>query len=287
MERGNQRIGFIGAGNMAEAMISALLRAGVRAPADILASDTCQSRLAHLEKTYCVPAAAGNAEVVSACDIIVLAVKPQVMDSVLQGLAEARGFDQPGKKVFMSIAAGIPIARLERRIYAGRSESEKMRMPILRVMPNTPALVGAGMSGLCANPYAEPADIDAARHILSAMGKVMVFDEEKMDAVTAVSGSGPAYGFYLLEAMTEAGQKLGLDPGDALELAKSAISGALCLVEERREAPETLRRKVTSPGGTTEAAIGVLDRNHVRGSIVSAVIAAADRSRQLSGQSDE
>jgi pyrroline-5-carboxylate reductase len=149
-------------------------------------------------------------------------------------------------------------------------------------MPNTPALVGAGMSGLCANAFAQPDDMDAVRPLLEAMGKVKVVDETAMDAVTALSGSGPAYAFYLLEAMIEAGQRLGLETEDAAELSQRAISGALALIEAQKQGPDVLRRKVTSPGGTTEAAIGVLDRSRVKQAIVSAVLAAAERSGQLS-----
>jgi pyrroline-5-carboxylate reductase len=140
------------------------------------------------------------------------------------------------------------------------------------------------MSGLCANSYAQKDDLEVAAFLLKSMGKVRIVEENQMDAVTALSGSGPAYAFYLLEAMTEAGIKLGLEKNLAADLAQSAVSGAAALIEAQNLDPETLRKKVTSPGGTTQAAINVLDDNNVKQFLISAVLAAAKRSEQLSKQ---
>lgn len=283
MQQIKKKLGFIGAGNMAEAMIGAVLGAGLVMPENLFISDPDENRQAQLQSAYGLQTASGNKDLVSRCDIVIFAVKPQVIDAVLQELAAARAFDAPaGRRLFISIAAGIPIARIEAFIYAQKTETEIQNMPVLRVMPNTPALVGAGMSGLCANMSSRDADMEIAQTLLSAMGNVRVVNEEQMDAVTALSGSGPAYAFYLLEAMIEAGCELGLQADTASDLAESAFSGALSLIRARNEDPKTLRSKVTSPGGTTEAAIRILDRHQVRQSIVSAVIAAAQRSRQLS-----
>ncbi|MCF8026497.1 MAG: pyrroline-5-carboxylate reductase [Desulfobacteraceae bacterium] len=279
----NRKIGFIGAGNMAAAMIGALVNTGQAAAEDICISDINRQRISALAQTYGVTPAADNTEIVAGCDIVVLAVKPQVMDEMLGALENTGAFESlPGRRLFISIAAGIPISRLEAFIYAGRPDADKNRMPIIRVMPNTPALVGAGMSGMCANAFVEPADIQTAQNLLSAMGRVIVFEEEKMDAVTAVSGSGPAYAFYLLEAMAEAGRNLGLEPSEAATLAQAAISGALALMEHQKETPETMRARVTSPGGTTEAATRVLEENDVKGVFMDAIAAAAKRARELS-----
>jgi len=155
-------------------------------------------------------------------------------------------------------------------------------MPIIRVMPNTPALVLEGVSGMSANRHASAEDVETARRILSAMGSVVLFDEADLDAVTAVSGSGPAYVFYLAEAMINAGVQLGLSMENARELAVGTLKGAAALMEQRGEPPEDLRRKVTSPGGTTEAAIKVLDTDDTQAVIVKAIEAAAERSRELS-----
>jgi len=155
-------------------------------------------------------------------------------------------------------------------------------MPVLRVMPNTPALVLSGMSGVCANEYATAEDMEIAKTILSAMGQVFECQEKDMDAVTAMSGSGPAYGFYLVEAMIEAGISLGIEKQKAEKITIATLKGALALLESQKESAEELRKKVTSPGGTTEAAINYLDSNKVKKHIENAIIAAAQRSKALS-----
>lgn len=288
MSAQNRKIGFIGAGNMAEAMIGALVNTGQAAARDIYISDIASERVTALAETYGVTPAGDNTEIVAACDIVVLAVKPQVMDEVLGDLGKTGAFGSlSDRRLFISIAAGIPISRLEGFIYTGHPDADKKRMPIVRVMPNTPALVGAGMSGMCANAFAEPSDIETAKNLLSAMGRVIVFEEEKMNAVTAVSGSGPAYGFYLLEAMIEAGRNLGLNRSEASELAQTALSGALALVDHQKETPESLRARVTSPGGTTEAAIRVLEKNNVKDAFMDAIAAAAQRASQISRSSND
>lgn len=288
MNTQDRKIGFIGAGNMAEAMIGALINTGQAAARDIYISDINAQRVSSLADTYGVTPASENTDIVSGCDVVVLAVKPQVMGKMLKDLSSAMAFESvAGRRLFISIAAGIPISGIEEIIYAGRPDDIKKRMPIIRVMPNTPALVGAGMSGMCANASAEPSDIETAKNILSAMGRVIVFEEDKMDAVTAVSGSGPAYGFYVLEAMIEAGQNLGLDRSEASVLAQTALSGALALIDHQKETPETLRARVTSPGGTTEAATRVLEEKDVKGAFVEAIATAAKRARELSRPSDD
>lgn len=274
-----QQIGFIGAGNMAEAMVGAMIDTQLFAPVDIMASDIDPKRLAYLKETYGIRTAPGNAEIVNFASIVVFAVKPQQIRTVLDDLCRAGAFEnQANRKCFVSIAAGIRMETFERFIYSTPGEPA----PILRVMPNTPALVGAGMCALCGNAHARPDDIDNLKAILSTMGNVLVCGEDKMDAITALSGSGPAYCFYMIESMVAAGEKLGLSSAQATELTVTTFSGALKLMDARNETAESLRRKVTSPGGTTEAALRTLDARGWPAAIIEAVAAAAERSRQLS-----
>lgn len=279
-------IGFIGGGNMGEAMIGALTRTGVFAPEAVRVADASAERLEYLRETYGIRPAANNAEAFRESDAVVLAVKPQQMDAVLGEIAGAAdyrsGTGPERRKLLISIAAGIPIARIENLLYRSLDVAGRERLAIVRVMPNTPSLVGAGMSGMSANRHATEADVAAARKILAAMGRVMEFREPDLDAVTGVSGSGPAYVFYLAEAMAEGGVAAGLEPSAAAELALATIEGAARLMRERGESPAELRRKVTSPGGTTEAALKVMEDNGVRRRIAEAIGAATRRAGELS-----
>lgn len=276
----NSKIGFIGAGNMGEAFIGALIRSGLSAPAAIYVSDVLPERLAALKQAYGVSVMTDNAELFAACDVIVLAVKPQQMPPVLTELAR-RGVPTV-RKLIISIAAGIPIGKFEAALYAPLSENEQAQLPIVRVMPNTPALVRAGISGMSPNRHATPDDVRLTRSILSALGQVVEFKEKDLDAVTALSGSGPAYVFYLIEAMIAGGIANGLSPDDAGILTLATVKGAVKLIQERREPAAELRRKVTSPGGTTEAALNWLEQHQVKDNIVAAIGAATRRSQELS-----
>lgn len=277
----NKKTGFIGAGNMAEAIIGAITRTGVIPSSMVYASDVNAERLNILKKTYSILGAADNIKLFSICDIIVLAVKPQQMADVLQQLTGQKEYNVPRRKLVISIAAGVPLDKLENLLYSPLSKGEKENLPIIRVMPNTPALVLAGMSGMTPNRHALPDDINAARTILEAMGKVIEFKEDDLDAVTALSGSGPAYLFYLAESMIQAGINMGLDPYDASILTSTTLKGAVTLMEEMNEPPELLRRRVTSPGGTTEEAFRVLEKKKVKEAIAEAIAAAARRSKEL------
>jgi pyrroline-5-carboxylate reductase len=277
----NKKAGFIGAGNMAEAMIGAITRAGVVPPSMVYASDVNTERLNILKKIYKISGVADNLRLFLMCDIIVLAVKPQQMADVLKQVTGHNEYGVPSRKLVISIAAGVPIAKLESLLYSRLSKSDNENLPIIRVMPNTPALVLSGMSGMTPNRYALPDDINSARAILEAMGKVIEFKEDDLDAVTALSGSGPAYLFYLAESMIEAGIKIGLDQDDASILTNTTLKGAVALMEEMSETPEMLRKRVTSPGGTTEEAIKVLEKKKVKEAIAEAIAAAAKRSKEL------
>jgi pyrroline-5-carboxylate reductase len=247
-----------------------------------MASDASDARLQYIGETYGISLVRDNARLFDACDIVVLAVKPQHMESVLQEITRSNRYGREKRTLVISIAAGFPIRKIETILYAGLNEAAMREKPIIRVMPNTPALVLAGMSGMSPNRFAEARDVEAAMEILNAMGNVLVFEEEKLDAVTALSGSGPAYVFYLIEAMTQAGVEAGLDPSDAAALTVRTVDGAVRLMMAKQETPESLRKKVTSPGGTTEAAVQVLDGHNVRRHIVDAIMAAVKRAQELS-----
>jgi pyrroline-5-carboxylate reductase len=278
-----KRIGFIGAGNMGEAMIGALIGAGIFPPDAVVISDANKKRTAALTRTYGVSAADDNFQLFMDADIVVLAVKPQMMSEVLSEIAGRPDYANPDRTLVISIAAGTPIRKIADLLHEPLDAAARKRMPVIRVMPNTPALALAGMSGMSPNADADASDIDIARQILSAMGEVREFPESLLDAVTGVSGSGPAYVFYLIEAMIEGGVRSGLDREDAAALTLQTVKGAVRLMEERGEDPAELRRKVTSPGGTTEAALRVLESAGVKDRIAEAVTAAARRSKELSG----
>jgi pyrroline-5-carboxylate reductase len=254
-------IAFIGAGNMARSLISGLLAGGCD-PARIRASDpVAEQRTAVADLG--VTATDDNARTIAGADVVVLAVKPQVMGAVLKALPLT-----PGQLV-ISIAAGVPVASLERW--------SAPHQPIVRCMPNTPALLRAGITALFANPAVDAARRALAERILGAAGRTLWVDEERLlDAVTAVSGSGPAYFFYLMEAMIAAGEALGLPRATAAELTLETAYGAALMARQPGADPAQLRRNVTSPGGTTERALRILDDAGVR-EIVGAALRGADQ----------
>jgi len=267
-------IGFIGGGNMAEALIRGIIKADVYKAGDITVSDIRPQRLDYLVGEYGVRAAANNRQLIAGVETVVLSIKPQNMAEVLSQIAGAINKDA----LVVSIAAGIKVAAI-----AGSLGD----VPIVRVMPNTPALIGEGASVLFANKKAG-VRLESAEKIFSAVGKAFVIDDEQlMDAVTAVSGSGPAYYFLLTEEMIKAAVKLGLDEKIATQLVLQTAKGAAllaCQAETQNESVAELRRNVTSPGGTTEAALKVFAEGNFSGLISTAVKAAHDRSRQLSGR---
>jgi pyrroline-5-carboxylate reductase len=277
-----QKIGFIGAGNMAEAIIGAVVQAGLVAPEAIFASDVRSERLDELKRAYGISISRDNAAVFTTSDILFLSIKPQQMTEVLTDVTADPAFAVPRRKLVISIAAGIKIEKIESVLYPPLVPEDRLNLPIIRVMPNTPALIRRAMSGMSPNRHATAEDLETARHILSAMGKVIEFPESDLDAVTALSGSGPAYVFFLAEAMIAAGLRMGLSPSDARTLAITTVEGAAALMSRGDDTPEALRARVTSPGGTTEAAIGHMTVHRVRDHLVDAILAAADRSRALS-----
>lgn len=259
---------FIGAGNMAHAMIGGLLAAGEPASA-ITAADpnpTARDRLTELG----VATTADNRAAVTGANVVVIAVKPQVLAQILTGVAA----QLPADALVISIAAGIPINAIEQAL--GRSQA------IVRCMPNTPALVQAGITGMFGNSQVTTSQRRTAQRIAMAIGTHAWLDSEAaIDAVTAVSGSGPAYFFYLMEAMIEAGEALGLAPGLARQLTVATARGAAAMADQDDASPSVLRHNVTSPGGTTERALNVFNEGQVQQHIRAGVQAAATRSEEL------
>lgn len=275
------KTGFIGAGNMAEAIIGAIIRSGKFSPKRIFASDVIKERLDMLGDLYKISTTNDNFKLFLTSDIIIFAVKPQQLGHVLSEISVRIDNNLLKRKIVVSIAAGYPIKKIEDILYKSLDERSRKLLPVIRVMPNTPALVLAGMAGMSRNRYAENSDVEIARTILEATGKTIEFKEDELDAVTALSGSGPAYVFYFAEAMIKGGIEAGLSPDKAFSLTVETIKGAAALLEDQNESPESLRKKVTSPGGTTEAAIKVFDDNKMKLNIIGAVHAAAFRSKEL------
>lgn len=264
-------IGFIGSGNMAEALIKGIITADLYKPANILISDIRPERLKQLAKKYKVKPAKGNSELAGKADIIVLSVKPQSMAEALKSIKNAIR----GRKLVISIAAGVKTSRIADVLG---------NVAIIRAMPNTPALIGEGASALFANAKAKTM-LKKAKAVFSAVGKAVVVDNEDLiDTVTAVSGSGPAYYFLLMEEMIKAASKLGLHDDDAKDLVLQTAKGAALLAVDadgRCESPAQLRQKVTSPGGTTEAALKVFAKGKIGKLISAAITRARDRAREL------
>ncbi len=281
VEKLNLTIGFIGAGNMAEAIIGALLKSDIIDAGKIIACDIDKTRLNYMSDVFNINVTENVPEAYRVSDIVILAVKPQIMEKVLSTITSGTT-SANDRKIVISIAAGIKICRFEDALYTGINNNAQANLPIIRVMPNTPGLVLSGMSALCPNKNVLKQDMALAKTILGSMGKVLEVEEEKMDAVTAVSGSGPAYFFYFAESMVEEAISLGLTREEAMLLTITTMEGAASLLKSSDDSPETLRKKVTSPGGTTEAAINIFESSKTKDIIRNAVAAAAKRSQELS-----
>ena len=264
-----QTIGFIGAGNMAEAMIRGLVKGGHIAADRVIASGPRRERLDELKAKYAIVVTSANADVASAANLVVLSVKPQIMDKVLREIGEHL---KPGTLV-VSIAAGIDTATIEAAI------PDTMR--VVRAMPNTPALVGAGATAISAGKLASENDLSTCRALFDAVGITVTLDEIHLDAVTGLSGSGPAYIFLILEALADAGVKVGLARRNAQRLAAQTVMGSAKMLLDTDEHPGKLKDMVTSPGGTAIAGLHTLEEGGLRTTLINAVETATRRSLEL------
>ncbi|MEP6815612.1 MAG: pyrroline-5-carboxylate reductase [Marmoricola sp.] len=263
-------VAILGVGVMGETLLSGLIRSG-RPAADLLVGEKRADRAAQLTEKYGVRAVS-NLDAVAEADTVALVVKPQDMADVLAEISPALD----SGTLLVSLAAGITTAFIESRVPEG--------VAVVRVMPNTPALVDEGMAAISAGTHCDEEHLAVAESLLSATGRVLRVPENQQDAVTAISGSGPAYLFFVVEAMIEAGVHLGLPRSTATELVVQTVVGSAKMLKETGEHPTVLRERVTSPGGTTAAAVRQLEDHRVRAAFMNAMEAARDRSRELAGE---
>ncbi|MFI6351009.1 pyrroline-5-carboxylate reductase [Streptomyces sp. NPDC050560] len=263
----SQKVAVVGAGKLGEALLSGMIRAGW-APGDLMVTTRRAERAQHLRTRYGV-APASNAEAAKSADTLIVVVKPQDMGALLDELAP----HTPPDRLVISGAAGVPTSFFEQRLAQGT--------PVVRVMANTPALVEEAMSVISAGTHATAEHLAHAEEIFGAVGKTMRIPEAQQDAATALSGSGPAYFYYLVEAMTDAGILLGLPRDKAHDLIVQSAIGAAVMLRDSGEHPVRLRENVTSPAGTTINAIRELENHGVRAALIAALEAARDRSRAL------
>lgn len=261
-------IGFMGGGNMAEALIKGIAQSSkLIAQSEILVSEPREERRKYLEQTYGVKITPDNKEVASSCNIIILAIKPQNMDTVLDEIADLI----TDEKTVVSIAAGITFSYLQMRLKTKK---------LIRVMPNTPALIQEGMSVMSLCECISDKDIMIVRDIFMSIGRLLILPEKYMNAVTALSGSGPAFIAYFIEAMIEGGEKMGLNKGDATALAIQTLLGTARLLDTGMS-PEKLREMVTSPGGTTEAGLKIFEERGFIDIVKDAIETAVERAKEL------
>lgn len=265
----NGKIGFIGAGMMAEALIKGMLRDKVVESKDIVVSDIIPERLMSLQETYGVSIGRNNRETADAAGTVFLSVKPQVIE---KALLEISPVITPSKLV-VSIAAGITTEYLESYL--------RKNARVVRLMPNTPCLVEEGITALCLGQNAGEAEVEEVKLLIGPMGKILWTEEKMMDAVTGLSGSGPAFVFLLIEAMADGGVLAGFSRDTAILLAAQTCLGAAKMVLEMDEHPGRLRDMVTSPGGTAIAGIHAMEESGVRAALMNAIMAATNRSREL------
>ncbi|MFH5211058.1 pyrroline-5-carboxylate reductase [Antrihabitans sp. NCIMB 15449] len=263
------RIAVIGGGRIGEALVAGLLEAG-RATKDLVVAEQMPARAKELAQEFGVRVTT-VADAAEGADVIVVAVKPGDVDAVMSALSEVE-LDAEREQLLVSLVAGIPTSRYEPKLPAG--------FPVIRVMSNTPMLVGEGMSVLAPGRYVKDAHLDLVRDVLQSVGKVVTVAETQMDAVTAVSGSGPAYFFLVAEAMVDAAVDLGLSRKTATELVVQTMIGSAAMLDRSDEDAHELRAAVTSPAGTTAAALRVLEQKGLRSAFIEALHAARDRSAQ-------
>jgi pyrroline-5-carboxylate reductase len=264
-----KQLGFLGAGNMAGALIKGLLHGKVTPASRIIASDARRDHLEQLRAEHGIRVTTDNHELVREADVVVLAVKPQVIDRVLTEI----GADVRKEQLVVSVAAGVPIEALEARLPPGSR--------VVRAMPNTPATVQAGATGIAGGAHAHADDLRITRELFEAVGRVVVVDEGQLDAVTGLSGSGPAYVMLMIEALADGGVKVGLHRETAMMLAAQTVYGSARLLLETGEHPGRLKDMVTSPGGTAIAGLHKLESGGLRTTLIEAVETASKRAAEL------
>jgi pyrroline-5-carboxylate reductase len=264
-----RKVGFVGGGNMGEALIRGLVESNLVPSDAIMVTDVRAERTRQLADQYGVRPLAGNAALVTEADVVILAVKPQIMAPVLREVLPAL----TNRPLLISLAAGVSTATIQAVL--GKYPR------LIRVMPNTPALVLQGVTAIAKTPGLDVEDLETAQEIFTAVGKVVVLDEEQLDAVTGLSGSGPAYVAIVIESLADGGVKMGLDRATAMILATQTVLGAATLLAETGLHPGTLKDMVASPGGTTIAGIAALEEGGIRTTFIRAVERATLRSREL------
>jgi pyrroline-5-carboxylate reductase len=269
MDMKTKRLGFLGAGNMAAALIKGLLHGKVLPPERVTASDVKPERLEQLRALHGIVTTTDNHRLAADCDVLVLSVKPQTIDKVLTDV----GADIRPDHLVISVAAGVPIEALEGRLPKGAR--------VVRAMPNTPATVQAGATAISGGAHAREDDVRIARELFEAVGRVVVLDESLLDAVTGLSGSGPAYIMLIIEALADGGVKVGLHRDTALLLAAQTVFGSAQLLLETGEHPGRLKDMVTSPGGTAIAGLHTLESGALRKTLIDAVESATKRAAEL------
>jgi pyrroline-5-carboxylate reductase len=264
-----RKVAILGGGKIGESLLAGLISSGWREPRDVAVTGRREERVRELEERYGTPGTLSNSEAVSGASLVVIAVKPQDFEVLLGEIGGLLTTEQ----TILSVAAAIPTSQIEERIAPG--------VPVVRAMPNAPALVHEGMAGVCAGAHASDEHLALAEEVLTHLGAVVRVPERYMDAVTAVSGSGPAYFALLAEAMIEAGILLGLGRETSTQLVVQTMLGTARLLRDEKMHPVELREAVTSPGGTTIQAIRELEQAGVRAAFLNAIQAAMERSREL------
>ena len=265
----DKKIGVIGTGNMGESLISGLIYARSSVPKNIICSDVRKDKLKSVKDAYGVVTTTSNIDVVKASEIVIYAIKPQIMASILKETAAHLDMS----KVIISIAAGVPLAAIESCL------NKDLRL--IRVMPNIAASVKEGAAAIAPGKHASKGDLKLAKAVFDSVGKSIIIEEEFMDAITGLSGNGPAYIFLIVDALADAGVKMGLSREDALLLATQSVLGAAKLLLETGEHPGKLKDKVTSPGGTAIAALHTIEEGGLRTTLINAVEVGTNRSKEL------
>jgi len=263
------KLGFIGTGRMAEAILRGLISSKAFSKNNLIISDKDSNRSKQVSKKYNVKAAENNVEAASASDVIILAVKPQSMNAVLSEIAGKVA----ARQLVISIAAGITLKSIEKYL---------VKVPVVRTMPNNPCLIGEGITAMCGGKFAQERDMRTAEKIFSSVGDAIRVEEKYMNAITALSGSGPAFVYEAVDAMTNGGIEAGLPKELSATLAKMTVLGSIKTMIKTKKSPEELKSMVASPGGTTVAGLRVLDEANFKGALKKAVIKASARAKEIS-----